>query len=602
MTDRAIVYDPAIAETTDFLKANKFAMLGDAFLAMATLGNSATNPSQVVAGLACTPTSPPSLQVNVGPGAIFQLDEVDATPYSDLGTDTNQIYKMGIREALGTLAITPPGTSGFSQVFLVQAILSDVDTDALVLSYYNSDDPNNPWSGPNNDGASQFTTRSCVCTIGLKAGVAAPTGTQTTPAPDTGFIGLYAITVANGTTQITAGNIAPVNNGFAPFVNTALPYIPAAVQAGGWVYGEDTGAASAAIVTLQGPVPAALVEGMTIRVKMAVAPIGASTLEVMTAAGGVTKSIVTSGATPIARNAWAAGDIVEMSYDGTNWQARGIIVAGQPIYLQAPQTFYVGGTGASDSNDGQSATVSGGHGPWATLQHAANYISQYNLNGHDIAIEVADGSYGPLSLPNMAGSGQVLWNGDSTTPANCTITGNNADAVLGNNCGTAHVLTGFKYVTTGSGSEESNWCTSIGNSNITLSHPEFGASVGGGLLAFGGGEIRLDGPVRVSGAPAGNGFGTSSFANTQVGGSIQVTQFISPATCTITAPMTFSDAFISVSSGNTEILFSSIINPSNVTGQRYKVSLNGVCNTGGGGANYYPGTVAGATASGGQYA
>ena len=37
------------------------------------------------------------------------------------------------------------------------------------------------------------------------------------------------------------------------------------------------------------------------------------------------------------------------------------------------------------------------------------------------------------------------------------------------------------------------------------------------------------------------------------------------------------------------------------TGMRYSAGYSGIINTAGGGANYFPGTVAGTTAAGGQY-
>jgi hypothetical protein len=43
-------------------------------------------------------------------------------------------------------------------------------------------------------------------------------------------------------------------------------------------------------------------------------------------------------------------------------------------------------------------------------------------------------------------------------------------------------------------------------------------------------------------------------------------------------------------------------NGGTVTGTRYNCDLNGIMDTGGGGANYVPGNAAGATATGGQYA
>ena len=173
MADRAIVYDGALPQVIDILNSNKFAMVGQAFLNQAVLGS-----TTVVSGLACNPTSPATLQVTVGTGSIYQVDPTDATAYGDLGIDNNTIVKQGINKTAVSLTITPPGTGGFSQVYLVEAILSDVDSGAQVLSYYNSTTPSAPFSGPANSGASNFTTRTCVCAIALKAGTPATTGTQ----------------------------------------------------------------------------------------------------------------------------------------------------------------------------------------------------------------------------------------------------------------------------------------------------------------------------------------------------------------------------------------------------------------------------------------
>lgn len=602
MTDRQIAYAGALPQTTDLLNASKFAMLGDAFTAMATLGNSASAPSTVVAGLACTPTGPASLQVNVGPGAIFSLDATDATAYGDLGTDATQIFKMGIRPSTGTLTITPPGTTGFSQVFLVQGILSDVDGGSTVLSYYNSANPAVPLSGPANAGTSQNTTRTCVCTIALKAGVAASTGTQVNPAPDSGYTALYYITVANGQTQITAGNIVAAGAGFAPFVNTALPYVPAGVQAGGWVYAADTGAANAAIVSLA-PIPTALTAGMHIRAKMLFAPTGASTLTVNTTAGNVTKSIVTSGSVAIAANAWQIGDIVDFSYDGTSWQAIGVVRAGAPVYLQASRTYFVGGTGASDSNDGLSATVTGGHGPWATLQHAMGIIAQFNLNGFNITITVANGSYAPVSLGAMAGTGNVNWVGNSASPSSCIISGVGLakTCIAASNCGTAHNFTGFALTTSGTYVSDAMYGihASGGGTSLTVTNMSYGACLGGHYTVDQGAVLIIVGTEQVTGGCAGSVGGNGYHANASNGGTLQTP---TPITCTVTTAVTFAAPWAQGSNvGFFQILYSSLTGAGNVTGQRYNVSTNAVMSTNGGGATYYPGTVSGTTSNGGQY-
>jgi hypothetical protein len=53
---------------------------------------------------------------------------------------------------------------------------------------------------------------------GTKAGTAAPTGTETTPAPDAGYAGIAVVTVANGQSSIINSNIAPYG---------AVAFIPA---------------------------------------------------------------------------------------------------------------------------------------------------------------------------------------------------------------------------------------------------------------------------------------------------------------------------------------------------------------------------------------
>jgi hypothetical protein len=63
--DRQIVCNGQLPLETDVLNTNLYAMIGLGRLAMDVLGT-----STVVSGLACTPTSVPSLSVNIGAGAI----------------------------------------------------------------------------------------------------------------------------------------------------------------------------------------------------------------------------------------------------------------------------------------------------------------------------------------------------------------------------------------------------------------------------------------------------------------------------------------------------------------------------------------------------
>jgi hypothetical protein len=331
--DRVIVYDGALPQTTDVLQTNKFTMVDQAYQNRAIVG-----VNTAVSGLACTPTSPTAdLHVTVGVGSIFQSLSADSTAYGDLGTDIAiPIIKQGINAAPVVLTITPPGTPGQSQVYLVQAIASDVDAGSTVLSYYNSSNPAAPYSGPANSGASNFTIRTCPCSIALVAGTPATTGTQVTPPPQAGYVGLYAVTVANGQTQITAGNI--VNYPLALFI-PPLTTVPNQVQAGAWVYCADTGAINALVVT---PTPniAALTVGLGLRVKVLVSNNAASTITINYTNASGTAS--TYGPIAIKRGSTAAlasgdlisGAIIDIIYDGTNFQMMN----------------YIGSTGSNTSN------------------------------------------------------------------------------------------------------------------------------------------------------------------------------------------------------------------------------------------------------------
>lgn len=319
--DRPLVYDAALPQTTDVLNAGKFAMVGQAWQNQALLGS-----NTVVAGLKCQPTSPTAtLAVNIGPGSIYQLDPTDSTAYGDLGVDSTVILKQGLFPVAQTLTITPPATTGFSMVYLVEAALQDIDSGVTVLSYYNSANPNQPFSGPSNSGSSNATTRTSVVAVTLKAGVPAATGTQITPSVDPGYVGLYAITIANGATQVLSGNIVQLAN--APFFPT-LPSVPANVQQQSWVYaGTDTGVANAYVITFgaNDPIPTSYVIGMKVSFMANHSCTGASTVNV-NQLGAV--SIFRANGVSIANGDIVSGQIVELTYDGAHFQMANFLGTG----------------------------------------------------------------------------------------------------------------------------------------------------------------------------------------------------------------------------------------------------------------------------------
>jgi len=201
----------------------------DNMVALGKLAAAVLGTSTMVNGLAVTPTAPASLQVNVAPGEIYALSALEATVYGSLPADTtHQIVKQGISLDTVPLTITPPGTSGQSINYLVQATFAEQDISVdpttgnspVVMQFYNASNPQVPWSGPNNSGQSSNTFRQGSVVLSAKAGIAATTGSQVTPSPDPGCVGLYVVTVANGQATITSGNIAAYSG--APIIAERL--------------------------------------------------------------------------------------------------------------------------------------------------------------------------------------------------------------------------------------------------------------------------------------------------------------------------------------------------------------------------------------------
>jgi len=186
----------------------------------------------MVTGLACTPGT--GLTVSVAPGVIYSLQNVDNTAYSSLPLDTtHQIIKQGVLEDATVLAVPAPVTSGQSVNYLIEGSYQDSDTANATLIYYDSANPTQPFTGPNNSGTAQPTARKGIISLLAKAGTPATTGSQTTPAADSGYTGLYVVTVANGASSIVTGNISAVSG--APFTKLTL----GATQSTGW--GTPTG-------------------------------------------------------------------------------------------------------------------------------------------------------------------------------------------------------------------------------------------------------------------------------------------------------------------------------------------------------------------------
>jgi hypothetical protein len=201
----------------------------------------------------------------------------------------------------------------------VQVAYQDTDAGSTVLPYYNASNPSVAWSGPNNTGVSQNTVRKGQCLVQVKAGVAATTGTQVTPSPDAGFTGLFAVTVANGQTTITSGNIVQLAT--APFITPKLSGILAAIQNGTGLYAADTSVSANTITVAFSPPISSLVAGMSVRVKVANTNTGATVMNVGT--GNV--AVTLQDGTALTPGAVQANGVYLFTYDGNHWQLQNIL-------------------------------------------------------------------------------------------------------------------------------------------------------------------------------------------------------------------------------------------------------------------------------------
>lgn len=265
--DRQTVYSGQVPLETDLLNTNR-----NVLVALGKVLGDMLGTSTFATGLGCVPTAPASMSVQVQPGQLYSLQNLDNTAYSSLAADTtHQIVKQGIALDAQSFACAAPTTAGYSINYLIEANYSDVDTNAIVLPFYNASNPSQAFNGPGGNGQPSMTTRAGKVILTLKPGVAAATGAQITPAVDAGCVGLWVVTVAYGQSTITAGNISQYTG--APILPTSLLQ---SLITNNLEYGIDAGPANTVQATF--PIaPMAVVDNQQFWVKIKSSNTGATT-------------------------------------------------------------------------------------------------------------------------------------------------------------------------------------------------------------------------------------------------------------------------------------------------------------------------------------
>lgn len=281
-----------------------------------------------------------------------------------------------------------------------------------------------------------------------------------------------------------------------------------------------------------------------------------------------------------------------------------------PIWLTKPLTIYVATTGSDTLDDGRGLSA---EKPFKTLQAAVNYVSDtYNLSNYNITISLEPGIYKETTtnLPKYNSvTGTISIRGNRSNKYNTVI----HNISLSNS-----VNYSFYNLTIKARSADTfGYCVYITSGTVNAFDVKLDASeaiIGNGDLYC----VRVEnsGVFKVwatSGPDVPNGL-LCTLGKTmrgvlfaQYGGSIQYAADIS-----VEGDSVLSRGFCAVSVlGLISRVLSSLANPGRmptvtstgtVAGPRYYAKTNGIIDSNGGGAEFYPGSESGRVNTGGQYA
>lgn len=260
--------------------------------------------------------------------------------------------------------------------------------------------------------------------------------------------------------------------------------------------------------------------------------------------------------------------------------------------LTAPRTYYV----RSDGADTNSGLVDSTSGAFLTVQKAIDTIStNLDLAGYGCTVQVGDGTYtSAITLKSVVGwknngDTPLIIQGNTGTPTNVVISTTSASAVsTAAFCNAIWNVRNMRLQTTTSGN-----CISMGTSScLFFSGIDFGACAGNHING------NITARVEASGNYTISGNATNHISSTGYGGRVSVDN----VTVTVTANVTFTNFVVfDVGGYITSINVTFTLGAYTVTGKRYLGTNNGITNTSGGGANYFPGNAAGSVASGAIY-
>ncbi len=279
---------------------------------------------------------------------------------------------------------------------------------------------------------------------------------------------------------------------------------------------------------------------------------------------------------------------VKVSADGNNWKealrvdnATGRILfpsGGVRHQLSSDKTWFVDGTTGADSNDGGTAAT-----PFATISKAVATVIATDLGGYKATIQIADGTYTEnlLLLPLIAGSCSLR--GNLTNPANVILdNGGVGENIVCSGLPEQWSIEGLRLIGNRIGIEARGGHVLFGNLDFATSFIHMRANYNG--------TIRAIGDYTISGSANEHLRAANNAAILMWGKTVTLSGSLSFATSFARAQ---NRAFIRCNGGMNFI--------GSATGKRYSSEEMADINTGGGGANFFPGDSAGSVSLGGVY-
>ena len=540
MVDRTLYWDLNQSRTFDYVQDSKDTLKALAQMMGDVLGETST----VVSGLAATASAPASLSINLAAGSIYQLAPIDATANGAFAQDTTQVLQQGIIGAQTIVLSTASIAAGQSQWQLIEAQFSQTDI-------IRPGDPNGGllfFFNANNVGQPFQGPGG--------AGTTTPTVRQ----------GIVTVQVITGAAAATGSEVPPQPTpGWTPLYLVDLSF----------------GQTQITQTQIQAAAPSA---GTGVPTTYPYAPFLAGLLD--SHHGGV------PGQAPK----------IDLSKEVTGLLPLANMVAVRQV-VHGPLTLYVNPVSGSDFNNGLSPSA-----PYLTIQAAINAVYYtYDFNGNYCTIKCADGTYavnpGPSSwacvfsgLPIGMRPGQLSLIGNTTLPQNCVLAVTNGNGILASQGAYVNVE-GFTVTASGQNSGLFSvlgygvYCDSA--AYMVLTNCIIG-SCGTAQLSQGNGGIMTTG---LSGSVTLTGTTAYAMLAQGCGGQIWVvgaTFTVNGLICTSSFAASY-DAGVLSAVGNTWI--------GTATGPKYAIASGGVINVGGGGANYFPGSLPGngTIESGGYY-